>query len=224
MEALDVSDGDGSVKASLATSPSTVPPPLGADESIGDVSFDSIDEAAAETGTASSSPADGDLPRLPTGSTVKADANEGDQCCESVDTPLPSAAVKSADVALKNLALEKASPASASIESGGDCIHTMVVGDDSVQPFQPEVVTVPVGARVMWKRCSGASNDDEPEVFNVRQGCPIVETGWRAEFSFSIGGAQPTFTSTFERAGRFVISSDASPPGADRKRGEVVVE
>ena len=223
MEALDVSDGDGSAKASLAVSPSTTPP-VRAQEIIGDVSSDSADEAAAETCTAPASPVDGDLPRFPTGLTVNADANEGDQCSESVATPLSSAAVEASDVALENSA-EKASQARANVESGvgcdDDCIHTMVVGDDSMQPFQPEVVRVPVGARVMWKRCSGAPNDDEPEIFNVRQGCPIVETGWRTAFSFSIGGSQPTFVGTFETAGRFVISSDASP---DRKGGEVVVE
>ena len=50
IEALDVSDDDGSAEASFAMSPSTVPPPVGAaEENIGDISSDFADEAATET-------------------------------------------------------------------------------------------------------------------------------------------------------------------------------
>ena len=229
-EVLGVSDGQHSAKTSRAISPSTAPP-VKAAENVGDVSSGFADEAAAETGIApaSSSPASltkGGLPLLPIRPTVSIDASGGDQCCKSIVGPLSCAAVETSDVAPAN-SKNKTSPAKSNVKSDvecdGDCIYTMVVRADSMQPFDPEVVRIPVGARVMWKQCSGATSDDEPEIFNVRQGCPIVETGWRTEFSFSIGGDQPTFVANFKRAGRFVISSDASPPGADRKRGEVIV-
>ena len=111
------------------------------------------------------------------------------------------------------------------VDDDRDNVHVVTVSSDPSGRFEPEVLRVPSGARVTWQRreCCGISNRSKPEMFVMRLGCPIIETGWQAVRSFSLSSAQPDFTFKFEKGGRFVVSSEAQP-GIETKRGEVFVE
>lgn len=178
-------------------------------------------------------------------SSPPARSDDGD--CESDDVSLSTAAAQPSEATpclrsvedVQLMGMEASSVISCDSDYYADEGPQVVsVGDDPTQPFEPESLTVTAGTRVMWKRVGGsvAVNDGntgrdatkEQEIFQVRLGCPIVEAGWRTEFSFSLSAAQAAFAHTFDREGRFVISSiggsDATAPDAERKRGELIVK
>ena len=74
------------------------------------------------------------------------------------------------------------------VDDDCDNVHVMTISPDPSRRFEPEVLRVPSRARVTCPRrdCGGISDRSKPEMFVLRQGCPIVETGWQAVRSFSL--------------------------------------
>ena len=98
------------------------------------------------------------------------------------------------------------------VDDDCDNVHGTTISSDSSRRFElPEVLRVPSGARVTWPRrdCGGVSDRSKPEMFVLRQVCPIVEIGWQAVRFFSLNSAQSDFMFKFEKGGLFVISSKA---------------
>ena len=91
-------------------------------------------------------------------------------------------------------------------------VHVMTISPDPSRRFEPALLRVPSEACVTWPRrdCGGISDRSKPELFVLRQVCPIVEIGWQAVRSFSLNRAQSDFMFKFEKGGLFVISSKAN--------------
>lgn len=189
-----------------------------------------LPQGPRETGTAPAPPAYLTTPRPLVFSSVDigVSKNSDGKCCDSDGESFSSVDVEPSGTmpcdSYGAASLPRLQSVGNANEGEGEVIQVVTIGDDPMQLFDPETVKVAGGTRVVWEKYSYTSNGAELENFNVRLGCPIVETGWQTEFIFSLSRSQPTFSHKFEREGRFVVSSEALSPGLDRKRGEVEVE